>query len=117
MSNEKLTFQKAVAVALETKDAAKGAKERVYGLKASETSAPVHTLSQHKKASSRQKQNRKPAGGRVCDVARGNTIIANDCESETPSAISVRRHDTFKRNVKKEMASRRQVTRTHDCTA
>ena len=44
MSNEKLTFQKAVAAARETDDAAKGAMERVYGSEASVATDPILKL-------------------------------------------------------------------------
>ena len=60
LSDDKLTFQRAVKVAAETEDAAKVAKETVHGAKAT-AATPVFKVSQSEKTSTGQKQYRSPA--------------------------------------------------------
>ena len=75
VKNDELTFTKAIQIAIETEDAAKVAKETVYGT----TPKPVHKLNvQHKKTTVKPSGNSTKAEQKCFRCARGSHK-ASDC--------------------------------------
>lgn len=81
ISDDELTFNKAVQVAVETEDAAKVAKETVHGSKASATT-PVLKMSQKRASSSGQRgtnNSLRPFPKGMCPRCGKTNHVAKDC--------------------------------------